>query len=89
MAYDCILKPERLYRDKWFDPVRWKMPGRVVTITLTEKVYEQTRQAAERSHRPVDDVLAEAVTAAAPVMDMPPGTQPIDELISDRRELPQ
>jgi len=44
------------------------------TITLPEMVYEQIRQAAERSHRPVEDVLAEAVAAAAPVMDTPPGT---------------
>jgi hypothetical protein len=44
-----------------------------VTITLPETVYEQIRQAAERAHRPVDDVLAEAVTAVAPVMDAPPG----------------
>jgi hypothetical protein len=46
----------------------------VVTITLPEMVYEQIRQAAERSRRPIDDVLAEAVTAAAPVMDAPPGS---------------
>lgn len=50
------------------------MPGHVVTITLPELVYEQIRQASERTHRPLDDVLAEAVTAAAPVMDTPPGT---------------
>jgi hypothetical protein len=50
------------------------MSGHAVTITLPEMVYEQIRQAAERSHRPVEDVLAEAVAAAAPVMDTPPGT---------------
>jgi hypothetical protein len=50
------------------------MPGHVVTITLPEMVYEQIRQTAERSHRPVDDILAEAVTAVAPVMDAPPGS---------------
>jgi hypothetical protein len=50
------------------------MPGHVVTITLPEAIYEQIRQAAERSHRPVGDVLAEAVAAAAPVMDAPPGS---------------
>jgi hypothetical protein len=44
-----------------------------VTITLPETVYEQIRQAAERAHRPVNDVLAEPVTAVAPVMDAPPG----------------
>ena len=50
------------------------MPGHVVTFTLPEMVYEQIQQAAERSHRPVDEVLAEAVTAVAPVMDAPPGS---------------
>ena len=50
------------------------MSGHAVTITLPEMVYEQIRQAAKRSHRPVEDVLAEAVAAAAPVMDTPPGT---------------
>jgi hypothetical protein len=50
------------------------MSGHAVTITLPEMVYEQIRQAAERSHRPVEDVLAEAVAAAAPVMATPPGT---------------
>jgi hypothetical protein len=58
----------------WVNPIRWKMSGHAVTITLQEMVYEQIRQAAERSHRPVEDVLAEAVAAAAPVMDTPPGT---------------
>jgi hypothetical protein len=53
--------------------VRWKKSGHVVTITPPEMVYEQIRQAAERSHWPFDDVLAEAVTAAASVMDDPPG----------------
>jgi hypothetical protein len=41
------------------------MSGHVVTITLPEIVYEQIRQAAERSHRP-DDVLAE-FTAEDPI----------------------
>jgi hypothetical protein len=50
----------------------WKMSGHAVTITLPEVVYEQIRQAAERTHRPVEDVLAEAVAATAPVMDTPP-----------------
>jgi hypothetical protein len=50
------------------------MAAHVVTITVPETVYEQIRQAAERSHRPVEDVLAEAVAAAAPVMDAPTGS---------------
>jgi hypothetical protein len=58
----------------WVNLMRWKMSGHAVTITLPEMVYEQIRQAAERSHRPVEDVLAEAVAAAAPMMDTPPGT---------------
>jgi hypothetical protein len=61
-------------RGMWVSLMRWKMSGHAVTITLPEMVYEQIRQAAERSHRPVEDVLAEAVAAAAPVMDTPPGT---------------
>jgi hypothetical protein len=48
------------------------MSKHVVTITLPEMVYEQIRQAAEWSHRPVEEVLAEAV--AAPVMDAARGT---------------
>jgi hypothetical protein len=36
-------------------------------------VYEQTQQAAEKARRPVNDVLVEAVTAVAPVMDTEPG----------------
>lgn len=49
------------------------MEVHVVTINLPETVYEQIRQAAERAHRPVDDVLAEAVVAVAPVIDAPSG----------------
>jgi hypothetical protein len=50
------------------------MAGHEVTITLPEMIYEQMRQAAERSRRPVDEVLAEAVAAVAPVMDAHPGS---------------
>jgi cell division ATPase FtsA len=50
------------------------MAAHVVTITVPETVYEQIRQAAERSHRPVEDVLAEAVAAADPVLDAPTGS---------------
>lgn len=50
------------------------MSDHVVTITLPEIVYEQIREAAERSHRPIEDVLADAVAAAAPVMDAPAGS---------------
>ena len=33
--------------------------------------YQQIRQAAAKTHRPLDDVLAEAVAAVAPVLDTP------------------
>ena len=42
-----------------------------VTIHLSEQVYRQIKRAADTVRRPVDEVAAEAVTAAAPVMDMP------------------
>lgn len=52
------------------------MSAHEVTLFLPEAVYEQIRLAAERLHRRVDDVLCEAVTAAAPVAgDAPPGTR--------------
>jgi hypothetical protein len=38
-----------------------------VTLSLPDRVYEQIKHAAEKAQRPVDDVLREAVTAAAPV----------------------
>lgn len=42
-----------------------------VTINLSENVYRQIKRAAELVRRPVDEVMAEAVVAAAPVMDAP------------------
>lgn len=42
-----------------------------VTIHLSEQVYRQIKRAADMVRRPIDEVAAEAVAAAAPVMDMP------------------
>jgi hypothetical protein len=44
-----------------------------ITLNLPKIVYEQIRRAAEKAQRPVDQVLVEAVTAVAPVMDTAPG----------------
>lgn len=40
-----------------------------VTINLSENVYRQIKRAAEIVRRPMDEVVAEAVVAAAPIMD--------------------
>lgn len=50
------------------------MTEQVVTLSLPESVYEQIRRAAEKSHRPIHEVLVEAVSAAAPVVDTPQPT---------------
>jgi hypothetical protein len=42
-----------------------------VTVNLPENVYRQIRRAARKARRPLDDVLAEAVSAAAPMMETP------------------
>jgi hypothetical protein len=42
-----------------------------VTINLPEQVYRQIKRAADAARRPLDQVVAEAVAAAAPVMDTP------------------
>jgi len=44
-----------------------------VMVNLPEEIYRQIQRAAERLQRPMDDVLAEAVSAVAPVMDVAPG----------------
>jgi len=48
------------------------MTVQAITLTVPEQVYEQIRRAAEKAHRPVNEVLAEAVAAVAPVMDTAP-----------------
>jgi hypothetical protein len=54
-----------------------------VTLELPEAVYDQIRRAAERAQRPLDQVLVEAVTAVAPVVDTAP-----DSLRSALGQLP-
>lgn len=43
-----------------------------VTVNLSEEIYRQIQRAAERLQRPMGDVLTEAVSAVAPVMDLAP-----------------
>jgi hypothetical protein len=43
-----------------------------ITLSLPETVYEQIRRAAEKTQRPINDVLVEAVAAVAPTMDSAP-----------------
>src|SRR5437016_3995003 len=50
------------------------MAGHSVRLDLPPSVYEQIKLAAERANRPLDDVLVEAVTAVAPLMDTAPAS---------------
>lgn len=43
-----------------------------VTIELPQSVYEQIEQAAHKRKRPLDQLLVEAITAVAPVLDTAP-----------------
>jgi hypothetical protein len=43
-----------------------------VTLSLPETVYEQIQRAAVKTKRRVDEIMAEAVAAVAPVMDSAP-----------------
>ncbi|MCK4315309.1 MAG: hypothetical protein KAX24_06010 [Anaerolineae bacterium] len=45
------------------------MTVQAITLNLPKTVYKQIQRAAEKAQRPVDEVLIEAVTAVAPVMD--------------------
>jgi hypothetical protein len=45
-----------------------EMTYQTITLDVPEPVYQQIRRAAERIRRPINDVLVEAVTAAAPAM---------------------
>ncbi|MCC7162597.1 MAG: hypothetical protein IT331_08890 [Anaerolineae bacterium] len=49
------------------------MSAQTIQLELPEAVYQQIQRAAEKAHRPFNDVLIEAVSAAAPVMEMPSG----------------
>jgi hypothetical protein len=44
------------------------MAYQTVTLNLPEAVYQQICKAAERTKRPIADILVEAITAAAPAM---------------------
>ncbi len=44
------------------------MTYQTITLDVPEPVYQQIRRAAEKVRRPVNDILVEAVTAAAPAM---------------------
>src|ERR671935_2387018 len=49
------------------------MTTQEVTLELPEPVYDQIRRAAEKTQRPINDLLLEAVIAAAPSLDAPAG----------------
>ena len=44
------------------------MTTQEITLNLPELIYDQIRQAAEKSHHSIDDVIIEAVIAAAPTL---------------------
>ncbi|MBC8264728.1 MAG: hypothetical protein H8E47_11465 [Anaerolineales bacterium] len=48
------------------------MTVQAITLTLPQAVYKQIRQAAEKVGRPVNEVLLEAVAAAAPIIGTGP-----------------
>jgi hypothetical protein len=48
------------------------MSVQTVTLNVPDMVYQQIRRAAEKMHRPVNDLLVEAVIAAAPVANDAP-----------------
>lgn len=61
------------YRAGGGSPEEAPMDLHELTLHVPEAVYEQLRRAAEKSRRPLDEVLREAVTAVAPVAaDAPP-----------------
>jgi hypothetical protein len=45
------------------------MTAQTVTLDIPQKLYEQIKRAADKKHRNVNDLLVEAVTAVAPVID--------------------
>lgn len=47
------------------------MGVQTVTLQLSKTTYDQIRRAAEKTERPFNDVLTEAVSAVAPVVDAP------------------
>jgi uncharacterized protein YnzC (UPF0291/DUF896 family) len=47
------------------------MATQEVTLNLPAPIYDRIKQVAEKTHRSVDDLLLEAVVAAAPALDEP------------------
>jgi len=45
------------------------MPAQSVTLSLPQTVYEQIQYAAVKTKRRVDEIMAEAIAAVAPVID--------------------
>jgi hypothetical protein len=50
------------------------MTTQEVTLELPESIYDQIRRAAEKTQRPINDLLLEAVIAAAPSLDASSGS---------------
>jgi hypothetical protein len=50
------------------------MTTQEVTLELPESIYDQIRRAAEKTQRPINDLLLEAVIAAAPALDASSGS---------------
>ena len=46
------------------------MSAQSITLDLPRLVYDQLQKAAEKARRPLQEVLIEAVTAVAPVIDL-------------------
>ena len=44
-----------------------------ITVHVPQSVYERIRRAAEQRHRSVDELVSEAIAAAAPTLDAPAG----------------
>jgi hypothetical protein len=42
-----------------------------ITVNVPHNVYERIRRAAEKRHRSIDEMVVEAITAAAPALDSP------------------
>lgn len=42
-----------------------------ITVHVPQSVYERIRRAAEKRHRSVDEMVVEAISAAAPALDIP------------------
>lgn len=45
------------------------MSAQSITLDIPQRVFDQIQKAAEKAHRPIQEVLIEAVTAVAPVIN--------------------